>query len=291
MTAEDRFWNRLQAELDRRVAAAPSVAAAAVLDLSSGRLVGTDEGVPFPVASTIKIHLLAALGELDAAGELSLSDTVRLDPKSPGSGVLTYLDDLAELTWRDLATLMIIVSDNTATNLTIERIGIERMEGFLRTWGLEETRLQRKMHDHEAVAEGRENVASARDLLRMLALLHRGTAFAPGVAAWCLDVLGRPKKSPFSATLPATARLANKPGGMERVRCDAGIVDLPNRPFAMVALSTFGTLDQEPAARWVGDVGRAIYDAMVVLDGTSVFGQGIPAGTPRGSAGAEAPQR
>jgi hypothetical protein len=69
--------------------------------------------------------------------------------------------------------------------------------------------------------------------------------------------------------------VANKPGGMDRVRCDAGIVYLPRRPYAVAIMTKFalcGPIEQE---RFVIDVGRTIHETMAVLDGTSDYGQGI----------------
>jgi beta-lactamase class A len=257
MTVENQYWSRLMGSLDRRVDQFEGVGAVAVLDLVSGRTAGVNQHLHLPIASTVKIHLLTVLGELAGEGLVDLDARASIDQRVPGSGVLAYLDDLDELTWRDVANLMIIVSDNTATNLIIDLLGYERIAGFLERWDLHETRVQRKMQDHAAVAEGRENLASADDLLKMLALLHDGSVFRPGVASWCLEVLSKPKKSPFASTLPSSIRLSNKGGAMDRVRCDAGIVHLSRRPFAMAVLTAFGPGDSDVAARWVADTGRA----------------------------------
>lgn len=275
---EDAFWDRLQTRLEEAVASGEAVGGVAVRDLVSGRQASVRGDVLFPIASTAKIHLLTALAELHHAGTASLDERVVVDRPTGGSGVLAYLDDRVELSWRDLANLMIIVSDNTATNMIIDRVGLERMSGYLDAWGLSDTKVQRKMQDHDAVAAGLENLASPDDLVQMLGLLHAGEAFAPGVAAWALEVMKKPKKSPFTSALPPGVVHANKPGGMDRVRCDAGIVYLAHRPYAMAVLSTFGPVDPEAQARWVVDVGRQVHEAMAVLDATSRHGQGVPPG-------------
>lgn len=280
---EQAFLDRLERELSVRISSFGGVAGAALLDLTTGARLGVNASVTFPAASTIKVHLLTALVDLHERGEASLDERTAVTKRVPGSGVLAYLDDEVQLTWRDLANLMILVSDNTATNMIIEHVGLERMSGYLERWGLGETRIARAMQDHEASARGIENTATPADLVSMLRLLWQQERIAPAVASQVLAVLRKPKVTPFSHGLPKGVVLANKSGGMDRVRGDMGIVELKRRPFAMAVLTKYGALDAGRLTEWVAHTGRLIYDAMAVLDTTSEHGQGIVA------AGATAP--
>lgn len=282
--SEQLYWDRLQKETEALLAGFDGVAGIALVDLTSGQRIGANSDAYFPTASTIKIHLLAALLQLHHDGELNLSERRVLPKSTPGSGVLSYLDDEVALTWRDVANLMIIVSDNTATNLVIDLIGFERMNSLINNWGLTETKVQRKMQDQVAVAAGRENVATPGDIVKFLELIWQGDVFAPGVAAECLRVLKKPKKSLFAASLPAGVEIANKPGAMDRVRCDAGIVLLANRPYAMAIMTKYGHSESFYQAQWVSESARALHDKMAILDASSVHGQGVPASA-RGSGG------
>src|SRR5690606_14639683 len=106
----------------------------------------------------------ADAGALDPAEWWTLGDHHRVD----GTGVLRHLQAGARLTLLDLATLMIVVSDNTATNALIDRLGMASIQVTISRLGLAGTRLGRKMYDFEARARGFENVTCARDIAALL---------------------------------------------------------------------------------------------------------------------------
>jgi beta-lactamase class A len=259
------------------VEAFPGVAGVCVKDLTrvGGFSIRGDE--EFPTASTIKIHVLTQLLLRAERGEVDLDEMLHLTPELsvPGSGVLTYLEGEVELTLLNVAILMITVSDNTATNLCIDLAGMEETNALLREMGLTRTNLRRKMQDQGSVARNLENTATPAELVEMLELLYRGEP-SPGVAERCLSILRKKKGgSLFGRALPATVPLANKPGGMERVRCDAGIVYLERRPYAMAIMTKFA-LCESPDQEWfVIDAARTIHETMAVLDTTSDYGQGL----------------
>ncbi|MEX2534501.1 MAG: serine hydrolase [Trueperaceae bacterium] len=268
------FWNRIRQTVERKVEAFDGVAGVALVDLYSGDRLDVRGAEQFPAASTIKIHLLAALVQLHHEGLVNLDERVEIMGRVQGSAVLGCLDDFVELSWRDLANLMIMVSDNTATNMIIELVGLDRMAAFLETWGLRNTVLARKMQDHQAVAEGLENLASPLDTVRLLERLWSGTGFAPGVAEECMRTLKKPKKSPFRSALPAYVTMANKPGELPRVLCEAAVVYLPHRSFGLVVMSSFGPVDPREQIRWICNLARTVYDAMAVLDACTEDGRG-----------------
>ena len=255
----------------------PGVAGVCVKDLTQGGGFSIRGEELFPTASTIKIHVLTQLLLLAERGEFDLNQMVRLLPemRHPGSGVLTYLEGPVELSALDIAILMIIISDNTATNLCIDWAGVEETNALLREMGLTETTLRRKMQDREAIAQNRENVATPDECVAMMELLYQGKP-TPGVAEQCLAILKKPKSAPlFNRAIPAGVPLANKPGGMEQVRCDAGIVYLERRPYAMAVMTKFALCEPPEQERFVIDVARTVHETMAMLDSTSEFGQGI----------------
>jgi beta-lactamase class A len=271
------LWKRLHRELGRQVDAFPGVAGVYVRDL------GTDQGVAinadevFPTASTIKIHILARLFSLAEAGEVDLARRCVIDrARVPGSGVLAYLDDAAELALRDVAVLMIIVSDNAATNLCIDVATIDGTNAMLRRLGITQTCLRRKMQDHAAILMGQENVATPSEIVRFLEILHRAEGWSPYVCGETLKVLKKPKRGYLTPGLPQDIVLANKPGGMDRVRNDAGIVYLTRRPYAICVMSKYGQVDSTEQERFIAEVARTVHAHMATLDVTSPFGQGVP---------------
>lgn len=271
------FWERLQGELEAWVADFPGVAGLSLLDITAGRRIEVNGQEQFPTASTIKIHLLTALVELHERGELSQDERVVIDRRVPGSGVLTYLDDKVELSWRDVANLMIITSDNTATNMVIDRLGYERMAGFFKDWGLSRTQLVRKMQEHDAVARNHENLSTPSDECAMMEILLENRGLRPGVGEECLRILKKPKRGFFAPALPPDLPLANKPGAMDRVRADTAVIFLPRRPYALSVMTKFGDLSPVDQERWIIDLTGVIHSTMKMLDTTSAWGQGMPA--------------
>jgi len=223
--------------------------------------------------------LLAALLQLDHEGALNLDERVDIVSSLhvPGSGVLAHLDDEVELSWRDVANLMIIVSDNTATNMIIDLVGYERMAGYMEEWGLTRTILQRKMQEYEAIARNDENLSTPDDEVRIMELLLDGESFGEGVAEECLRILKKPKRGFIKPRLPVNLEMANKPGAMEHVRCDVAIVFQPRRPFILSVMTKFGRYEPAEQEDWIASVARSVYDVMALLDVTSKWGQGIPA--------------
>jgi beta-lactamase class A len=274
--SSERLWQRLERELSRRVEAFPGVAGVYVKDLVAGTGVGVRAEDLFPTASTIKIHVLTRLFQRAERGEISLTERVRLTPQMlvPGSGVLTYLEGDPDLSRLDIAILMITTSDNTATNLCIDWAGIDDTNRLLRDLGLTRTMLRRKMQDHEASARGDENVATPAECVAMLEHLHAGRP-TPWVAERVISILKKWKQGPLNRALPATIAVANKPGGMERVRCDAGVVYLPRRPYAIAVMTKFGLSDAAHQEWFIIETAQLAHETMVAIDGASELGQGI----------------
>lgn len=271
------LWQRLEDRVTRKIKRFPGVAGAAVKDLTSGLTLSVNGDEVFPTASTIKIHILTQLLARAERGELDLDQTMRItsDMHVPGSGVLASMERDVELSILDVAVLMIIVSDNTATNLCIDMAGIDGTNALLREMGLTATTLRRKMQDKAAVARNDENVSTPAECVAMLEHLQAGRP-SPWVAEQCLSIIKKSKSSPLSQVIPNSIPLANKPGGMDRVRCDAGIVYLPNRPYAIAVMTKFalGTVNQQD--RFIVDVADTVHRTMLALDSTNEFGLGVP---------------
>ena len=271
------MWQRLEHRVADLVDDFPGVAGVCVRDLTCRKGFSIRGDELFPTASTIKIHVLTQPLLRAERGEIDLNEKLTLQPEMlvPGSGVLTYLEGGIALSWLDIAILMIMVSDNSATNLCIDLAGIDATNALLRDLGLQKTVLRRKMQDRDAIAASRENVATPAECVEMMALLFAGKP-TPKVAEQCLAILKKPNSSSmFNRAVPATVPLANKPGGMELVRCDAGIVYLPRRPYAMAVMTKFAMCEPTDQERSVIEMARAIHATMTVLDGTSEYGQGI----------------
>ncbi len=153
------------------------VVALAATHVESGRTWRHNEHLRLPSASLIKLPILAAFWETVEAGRLDPGERVSVPAEAlrvEGTGVLKALAPGLQPTWSDLATLMITVSDNVATNLIIDRLGMEAIQGWIDKAGLAETRIERRMMDRAAMSAGRGNWTSAADMEAMLAAYRRG---------------------------------------------------------------------------------------------------------------------
>ena len=271
------LWERMEKRVTRKVRKFAGVAGAAVKDLTSGQTLSVNGDEVFPTASTIKIHILTQMLAKAERGELDLDQPMRItsDVHVPGSGVLASMERDVELSVLDVAVLMIIVSDNTATNLCIDMAGIDGTNALLRELGLTATTLRRKMQDKAAVARNDENVSTPAECVAMLELLQAGRP-SPWVAEQCLSILKKSKVSPLAQVVPTGVALANKPGGMDRVRCDAGIIYLPNRPYAIAVMTKFALGNVQQQDHFIVDVANTVHRTMLALDTTNEFGLGVP---------------
>ena len=196
--------------------------------------------LPLVAASVIKIPVMLEAfrqikaGALDADREYA----VHADQKLPSCGALTYMHDGLRVTLMDLITLMIILSDNTATNMVIDLVGMENVNRTLGRLGAEKTVLRRRLFDAEASARGVENTISAREIGGILEKLYRGELVSPEASAAMLRILGDQRlNGKFPFYLHALGcRLAHKTGEDDGITHDAGIVFAPH-PFVLCMFS------------------------------------------------------
>jgi beta-lactamase class A len=180
------LWTKLEStinDIDRNLDGALGVA---IEDLTTGQRFLLHGDSIFPQASSIKIAVLAELyhqAQLSAQGEsgkAKLTDlyTVRVTDLVQDSDIMGGLSPgVTQLTNRDLATMMVAVSDNSATNVLIDRVGMENVNALLDSLALHNTKLRRKMMDVKAATEGRENISTPQEMLTLLEKIYQGKLF------------------------------------------------------------------------------------------------------------------
>jgi beta-lactamase class A len=250
----------------------------AIIDLQSGEEILINAQSTFPTGSSIKIPILIELHRQAAAGTLKLTETLPITNRQQvgGSGVLFHFaEGGSQLSLHDLSILMIALSDNTATNVLIERLGMDRINQTIVDLGLPGIKLQRKMIDLAAMARGAENIATPREAARLLELLAQGKVINTEVSAAVLKTLRIPKSSPIPRLLPASTTVANKPGGLEGVACDWGLIEIPNRPFAIAVMTTYNG-ESAGADEAIARISRLAYDYFSRLARSTPYGARVP---------------
>ena len=214
----------------------------------------------FPSASVIKLPLVMTLYADAARGVLDLDERVPVGERVDGSGVLRHMRDVEALTLRDLAMLSIIVSDNTATNRLIERVGLERVAERLEEWGCRQTRLARKMYDFDAARRGMENVMTPRETVSLLARLARGECEDRTTSDAVIAVLEQCQdRTMLRRYLPYGTKVPHKTGTLDESRNDAAIIPGP-RPV-IVSAFTRKLRDTGAAVAWLGLLGWCAFRA------------------------------
>jgi len=235
------------------------------LNLRTGATLSIDADATVRTASTIKLPILCALEALVARGDVRWDERIVLrdSAKVSGSGVLHELADGTVLTVRDLARLMIVVSDNTATNLILDRITADAVNAWLDTVGLTATRSLRKIRGDGSdlvAASGWSaagklpgnqrfgiGVSTPREMVRLLDLLQRGQVVNAAASASVLETLERQQFKDGIGRRAGTHRVQSKSGALDALRSDVGIIHTAGGPIAMaITVDGMPDIDYSP---------------------------------------------
>lgn len=216
---------------------------------------------PLLAASVIKIPIMVEAFRQFEAGLLSPEApyVLRDADKLPSCGALNRLHAGLELTMRDLVEMMIVLSDNTATNVLIDRLGLENVNATMARLDMRQSVLRRKLFDPAGRAAGIENTVSAREIGMLLERMYAGTLISPEASAAMLEILRNQKlngKLPFYLK-PRGIAVAHKTGEDDGITHDVGIV-YAGHPFVLCMLSN--ETDVPAFERLIQDAGRELAD-------------------------------
>ncbi|MBA3270671.1 MAG: serine hydrolase [Acidobacteria bacterium] len=267
---------QLQRRLDGIASRLDGTLGFAVVDLTSNERVAARLPMqPFPTASTIKLSILYELLKQAEEGKLALNQPARLERRqvAAGSGVLQHLS-APLLSLADHAALMMIVSDNTATNVVIEAVGMANVNARTQAMGMPDILLRRKMMDAAAVKRGDENVASPASLVKSVEVLWRGDGLTKDSRDAGVQILYKVGGA-IRGAVPSRVRVASKTGTLEGVRAEAAVVELEGRPFALAAMTTYLRHDPD-GERAIGDVADAAFSYFERLALGGAYGRKAP---------------
>jgi beta-lactamase class A len=283
-TGGDLLWKKLETRVEETAARLDGVMGVAILDLADGRILLRNADRFFPAASSIKIAILLELYRQDqearagAKGKAKLDDIYTFDPKDlvEDSRIMAGLTaGVTRVTNRDLAQFLVAVSDNAAANVLYDRVGKDNVNAMLHGLGLSKTMLRRKMMDIVAARRGDENVATPQEMVRLLEAIFNEKALDKQSTAELIRQLSTKKDSYIPRYLPESVQVANKPGELEGVRTDSGIVYAQKQPFAISVMTAYDR-DEKAAERAISEVALEAYRYFDMRGKTSEYGRILP---------------
>lgn len=252
MTCEQTVLNRIASEMDTL----PGHLGFYYKNLVTGYEFGIREEEAYLAASVIKFPLYLHILEQSAAGKLDMDDllTVTREDKMPSCGALTLFTGDVEVNIRTLCRLMIVLSDNTATNKLIRLCTIPEANAAFRKMGLKQTVLRRLLFDSEASAAGLENTVSPKEMGLLLEQLYRKTFVSDAVCQEAMDTLLLQQVDHKLGGKLFDVPIAHKTGEDENLSNDVGIV-FGEKPFVICF-----TGHDTDVYRWEDLMRRAAYD-------------------------------
>lgn len=237
-----------------------SIAYASLSDTSDACSIQADRQMRS--ASMIKLAILAEYLRETDAGMLSGEETYTLRASDivGGTGSLQGKGAGYQTTLDGLARLMVCESDNVAANVLIDRMGMDAINAEASSLGLSSTVLERRMMDSDAMAAGRDNYTSARDVARVLGLIGSGRLVSREASDRALGWLEQQTdRAGIPAGVPAGTTVGNKTGSLESARHDGAIV-LGEHPYVLVVMTDgMGT---DSANALISRVSRAVWQAV-----------------------------
>jgi len=267
---------KLTTEIENIANSLDGVMGVAIKDLTTGEEILLNDQLTFPTGSSIKIPILIELHKQASEGKYKLTDqrwVVKQDQVGGSGVIVNFGDHSSQLSLNDLAVLMIALSDNTATNMLIDQVGMANVNRTLDELGLKQIRLRRKMIDQAASARGDENTATPREAMTLMEKLYRGQVGNRQLSDDALKILKIRKDSPIPRLLPDSVEIANKPGNLEGVACDWAVVYVPNRPYAIAVMTNY---NGEGADGAIAKVSKLAYDYFARLSRSTGYGARVP---------------
>ena len=290
--AQQTDWPGLKAKLEARIAQHKGTVGVAVIDMSNGETLSIRGDERFPTASNIKLAVLFQLFTQVERGRISLSDPLTLlkIDQVGGSGILQYFDTPLQLTVKDAATFMVDQSDNTATNLIIDKLGIRAINERMDSLGYPGTKLWAKVSKSRDTSINPDSgrvwglgVTTPMENARMFAAMYKGEAVSPEASRQMI-AMARTQAWGYNEIpryLPPGTVVAHKTGSVSATRNDCGIVytqrprgktisDPPTPPARDYVICVYTNENEDrswvpvdnAAEVLIGDLSKIVWDAL-----------------------------
>ena len=234
-----------------------------VKDLSTRDwLIKLNEYKVFPTASTIKIPIMLQLLRKVETGEINLNQIVDVKREDRVDFSIISELEVKEYSVLDLITLMIIISDNTATNVLIDLVGDDSINNLLKKLGFVNTKLQRKMMDFEAINMGYRNTTTPMEMAMILIDINNSVTLKEH-SQLALDIMKRQlHKDSIPRYLPDKTIIAHKTGQLDGLNHDIGIVYLEDTSY-LIGVFTENAKENLENKRLIGNISKLVYDYFI----------------------------
>lgn len=284
----------MQKAIGSAIAAHRGVVTLSLEHLESGEVFQMDAERPMPSASMIKFPLMVTVYAAAARGEVDLDKKITLEEedKVPGSGILTsHFTPGAVITLRDAIRLMMAWSDNTATNLVIDSVGIEACNQFMDQLGYPTTKLNSKVYRRDTTVSPERSEQfglgsmSSYETVSLFKKLNSKDPFGVGVGkpygkldakqieSYCEEMIEHLRSAKYGTVaknLPADVKVAQKGGSVSQSRCEAGIIDSSVGTILFCVMTTenedrsWGA--ENEAELLMGQIGETFYEYFALPD-------------------------
>lgn len=241
--------------------------AISIKNLRTGESYNYNENIVISSASTIKLLIMAEVMNQAKKGQLSLEERLLINPEDivPYS-IIKLLDSNNSYTLKDLITLMIIQSDNTATNILINIAGINNINTYIRGIGLQNTILQRKMMDFEARVDGKDNFTTSSDMAKFLELLYKGEIVDKEFSGVMIEIMKMQlDKSMVYLEISDEVVVAHKTGELQNINHEVGIFYTQKGDY-IFSMLTWEAESNNFARKIIGKVAKIVYDKFIMED-------------------------
>jgi len=229
-----------------------------LLDLDNGAYVDINSNTSFSAASTIKIPILIAFFQDVDAGKIRLDEMLNLQKEMivGGSGNMQYQTPGSKYTALDLATKMITISDNTATNMLVAKLGgQEALNGRFRSWGMTTTMIRNPLPDLEGT-----NTTSPRELANLISMVNQGNVVSMRSRDLMLNMMSRTERDNLlPAGLGKGANAYHKTGDISTMLADAGLIEVPTGKRYIAAIMVKRPNNDPRAAKLISSISSTAY--------------------------------